>query len=231
MGIIRFIYYVFHSIILNLVHKKSHVSFLARIRPSSSIGENVRIGRKTWFKGSIGDCSYIGENCRLNALIGKFCSISSNVKVVEATHPINFISTSPIFYSTQKQCGISYCTDPCFNEMLYFDKESKIAVSIGNDVWIGENVILKGGIQIGDGAIIAMGAVVTKDVLPYTIVGGVPAKIIKHRFKENTEKELLNLRWWDNDEKWILDNLNAFQINDIDLAIKKLKERRYGNHN
>ena len=59
--------------------------------------------------------------------------------------------------------------------------------------------------------------------------------MIKHvvmwKFKENTEKELLNLRWWDNDEKWILDNLNAFQINDIDLAIKKLKERRYGNHN
>lgn len=225
MEFFRIMYYLIHSIYLNVFYKNVHINLRARIKPKSKIGKNVKIGKKTWFKGEIGDFSYIGEMCRLNAVIGKFCSISSNVKIVDSTHPTNFISTSPVFYSIQKQCGTTFCKESYFNEMLYFDKRKEQSVYIGNDVWIGENVLLKGGIKIGDGAIIAMGAVVTKDVLPYTIVGGIPAKTIKHRFGEDFEKELVNIKWWNFDEEWIKKNIDIFHINEIQYVIKRLREK------
>lgn len=229
MEFFRIIYYLIHSIYLNVFCKNVHIHLRARIKPKTKIGKYVKIGKKTWFKGEIGDFSYIGEMCRLNAIIGKFCSISSNVKIVDSTHPTNFISTAPVFYSTQKQCGKTFCTECYFDEMLYFDKRKEQSVCIGNDVWIGENVILKGGIKIGDGAIIAMGAVVTKDVLPYTIVGGIPAKTIKHRFKEDLEKVLLNIRWWNYDEEWMKKNIDIFHTMDIESAIKRLRGKENDN--
>lgn len=163
-----------------------------------------RIGENSIFTGSLGRFSYIGANCRISADIGRYCSISSYVKTVGGTHPIdNWVSTHPVFYSTAKQCGITYVKQDKFDE----DTER---VVLGNDVWIGSGVIILGGVKIGDGAIVAAGALVNHDVPPYAIVGGIPARIIKKRFNEETIKKLQSNKWWEKGEEWIMQNADTF---------------------
>lgn len=117
-------------------------------------------------------------------------------------HPTNYISTFPAFFSTAKQSQIFFCEKNLFEE----HKD----IHIGNDVWIGTDVIILDGVSIGDGAIIAAGAVVTKDVAPYTIMGGVPAHFIKKRFKDTEIEILLKYKWWDKDINWIKENSHLF---------------------
>lgn len=165
----------------------------------------------------IGYGTYIGPNTSLcNAKIGRYCSIASNVKVISATHPTkDFVSTSPMFFSTLKQTGKTYCTTNRFNEFLSIEGRT---VVIGNDVWIGDGVTIKGGVKIGDGAIVAMNACVTKDVPPYAIVGGVPAKILRFRFNEDEIQKLLSIKWWNKPENWIVNHAEKF--NDINEFLK-----------
>lgn len=172
-------------------------------------GTNV-IHKGTIVSGSkIGCGTYIGANNMLgNAEIGRYCSIANNVKVVTATHPTkDFVSTSPMFFSTLKQTGKTYCNTSKFNEFLSVNGKSII---IGNDVWIGDNVTVKGGVTIGDGAIVAMNACVTKNVPPYAIVGGVPAKIIRYRFEDSEIQKLLSIKWWNKSEDWIIKHSDLF---------------------
>ena len=91
-------------------------------------------------------------------------------------------------------------------EFLYYDRERELVNKIGSDVWIGLNVTLIGGVEIGDGAVVLTNAVVTKDVPPYAIVGGVPAKVIGYRYDEETIRLLLETKWWNNSEEWFLEN-------------------------
>ena len=171
-----------------------------------------RIGECSDFRGSMGWGSYMGTECHINATIGKYCCISDRVRTISGTHPSStFVSVHPAFYSTRKQCGLTYVKENCFEEVLRNPVDGKTTVYIGNDVWIGYNVTLIGGIQIGDGAIIAAGAVVTKDVEPYTIVGGVPAKPIKKRFSQEEIDFLERFRWWDMDSDWLDKNSEDFQ--------------------
>ena len=88
-------------------------------------------------------------------------------------------------------------------------------------MWIGEDVKIKGGVTIGDGAIVAMGAVVAKDVPPYAIVGGVPAKIIKYRFSQDVIEELLSIKWWTKDDAWLKENASCFR--NIDDFIRLIR--------
>ncbi len=170
---------------------------------------NNRIGKNTCFSGFLGFGSYIGKNCNISAKIGRYCSIASDIKVVSGTHPTkDFVSTHPAFFSTKKQAGFTYVGKDMFVENKF--AEGSYSVVIGNDVWIGQGVILLSGVTVGDGAIIATGAVVIKDVEPYSIVGGVPAKEIRKRFDDEEIKFLLDLKWWDKPEKWIRENAEKF---------------------
>ncbi len=183
------------------------------------------IGKMSFFYGKMGYATYIGNNCNISGIIGRFCSIGNDVTTVAGNHPINkFVSTHPCFYSTVKQCGITFVSEDYFEECLKVDNAGH-AVSIGNDVWIGDRVTIIGGVKIGDGAVIAAGAVVTKDVEPYEIVGGVPAKRIKKRFSDERISYLLNLKWWSKSIGWIKQNAVLFRNVDdfIDMMDDKGK--------
>lgn len=145
----------------------------------------------------VGRGTYISRRCvLLSTKIGRFCSIGEEVKVVEGDHPLNgALSTHPAFYSTACQAGFTFSETSRFSDVKWAEK-GHLCV-IGSDVWIGDRAMLLNGVKVGDGAVIAAGAVVTKDVEPYTIVGGVPAKPIRKRFDDETIERLLRERWFD----------------------------------
>ena len=183
------------------------------LEKETSIGLNSvfegynHIGKGTTFSGNMGYASYIGQYCNISANIGKFCCIASEVSTIYGNHPSSeWVSIHPAFFSTRKQSGFCYT-----NKDLYEETQSRI--EIGNDVWIGARATLLGGVKIGDGAIIAAGAVVTKDVESYTIVGGVPAKSIRKRFVEEDIEFLLKFNWWDKPKDWLKENAKYF--NDV----------------
>ena len=160
-------------------------------------GQNA-INNNSAFSGYMGWGSYMGCNSSIHGKVGRYCSIAGNVRTVLGAHPTSeFVSTHPMFFSMIRQNGKTYVTEQKFKEAKYADEEKKYCIEIGNDVWIGESAAIMSGVTVGDGAIIAAGAVVTKDVPPYSIVGGVPAKIIRYRFDQNQIDALLKIKWWD----------------------------------
>lgn len=171
---------------------------------SSKIGLYNYIGDSVLLENSsLSDFSYINSRSFVsNAEIGKFTSIAHDVQVGLGAHPINMVSTHGAFYSKNK----AFKT---FADREYFKEFSSI--KIGNDVWLGARSIILNGINIGDGAVIAAGAVVTKNVEPYAVVGGVPARFIKYRFDKEIIEKLLKIKWWDLNPEWLSKNFLLFQ--------------------
>jgi len=146
-----------------------------------------------------------------NVSIGKYCSIGGAETYI-GRHPVKGenVAIHPAFYSAGAQYGFSYVSDTSFKEVEWIDEESGMAIEIGNDVWIGKGVAIIDGITIGDGAVIGGGALVNHDVEPYAIYAGVPAKKIGERFPKETAEKLIELKWWDKDEKWIRETAVKF---------------------
>lgn len=197
-----------------------------RISKGCNIGINTvfegmnTIHNNTNFEGFLGYASYIGEKSSISGRIGRFSSIGSYVIVTNGNHPSKtFVSTHPSFYSLLKQNGETYVSKQKFCEHKQADVDYPIIV--GNDVWIGSNVTIISGIKIGDGAIIAAGSVVTKDVIPYSIVAGVPAKMIRKRFDEEQIEFLMKFKWWDRPIKWLKENADEFE--NIERFIRTIK--------
>lgn len=178
---------------------------------------NIQVGDFTFYNDFVNDPTefeknnvfyhYPVNNDRL--IIGKFCSIACGAKFLfnSANHSMKSLSTYPF---------------PIFFDEWGLDKmqvaaawDNKGDIVIGNDVWIGYEAVILAGVTIGDGAVIGARAVVTKDVPPYTVVGGVPAKEIKKRFSQQTIDGLLRLKWWDWDEDRIARNIAAIQSGDL----------------
>tara|TARA_R110001583_G_scaffold56717_1_gene170922 strand:+ start:12273 stop:12962 length:690 start_codon:yes stop_codon:yes gene_type:complete len=200
---------------------KSNVSLTGSVLE----GKNKIYNNTIFVGGNLGRGSYISKDCVfINTEIGRYCSIGSSVKVVSSTHPSHtFVSTHPAFFSLLKQAGYTYTQEQKFEEFRCLNNQEKNAVSIGNDVWIGNDVMILGGVKIHDGAIIGSKALVTKDVAPYTIVGGIPAKTIRQRFSTDEIQFLLDYKWWFKDEKWISNN--AYLFSDIKNFIKITQNR------
>jgi acetyltransferase-like isoleucine patch superfamily enzyme len=195
-----------------------------RFNPHTLFGTNIWIHKFTNINDThIGSYTYIQESCRLEKChIGRFCSIGDNVKVLSATHPTrDFVSTSPVFYSVAEQCCKSFVDSNFFEELKRINGYSAI---IGNDVWIGSDVTILGGTIVGDGAIIATGAVVNKNVPPYAVVAGIPAKIIRYRFSEEQINVLLADKWWEKSDDWL--KRNAKQFIHINKYLKLLTNER-----
>lgn len=180
---------------------------------NATVSSFVRVGDCCNVRGGvIGSYSYLGNNCDLpQTKIGKFCSISNNVILAAGNHPLGYVSTSPYTYSA---IDWSFSKENKFGkEFFYTSEREHMLCEIGNDVWIATGAVLVCGnhaLKIGDGAVVAAGAVVTKDVPPYAVVAGCPAEIIKYRFNKETIEKLLNLEWWDKDSDWIKENVSFF---------------------
>lgn len=160
-----------------------------------SLSLKTKLGKKVLIRAGnevgeleIGDYSYIsGPRSYIEAAkIGKYCSIARQTIIGVSDHDHGWLTTSPI-----ANCKSYGFVDA---DKIQLQKPAPI---IGNDVWVGANAIIFRGVTIGDGAVVAAGSVVTKDVPPYAIVGGVPAKVIKMRFTDEIITELMDMKWWD----------------------------------
>lgn len=175
----------------------------------SFMGAYARIDRfGLIYQSSIGDYTYIGSHSMiLHTIIGKFCSISWGVSIGGAEHDYSNISTHDFYYND------AYGIRP--NAPPQYDRFAEKSL-IGNDVWIGANATILRGVTIGDGAVIGANSTVTKDVPPYSIVAGSPARLIKNRFDVPAIEKLLKLKWWDLPIDTIRDNYHLFAGKDID---------------
>ena len=192
----------------NAFVKKCELGDYAKINDFSRM-ENCRLGKHTdiqryamCYYAYLDDYTYTGRNfVAWHCKIGKFCSISWNVSIGGANHDYNRISQHAFLYA--KQFGLMGENEPGYDR---FEDDC----IIGNDVWIGCNAVICRGVHIGDGAVIAAGSVVTRDVEPYTIVAGIPAKKIKNRCPQALAKRLMETAWWNLTNEVIKDNFQLF---------------------
>lgn len=175
------------------------------------------LGARTRYAGCMGFGSYLCEDCVVAGDIGRFTSIAAEVRSAQGVHPVTapFATTSPLFYSLKKQAMVTFATYQRFDEI-------KLGLQIGNDCWIGVRAFLSPGVKIGDGAVVLPGAVVTKDVPPYAIVGGVPARVLKYRYDEETIAWLLKVKWWDRPVDWLRSHWEL--LGDLEALKKELDE-------
>lgn len=173
---------------------------------SATFGQYVIVSERAYlYRAHLDDHTYAAESaCLMDVRFGKFCSIGPNSSVGLPQHPTRgYVSTHPAFYQAAPQRYLDYVGE---DQVQLFKM-----VTVGHDVWIGAAAMVMGGLSIGHGAVIGAGSVVTKDVPPYAVCVGVPAKVIRYRFSPDTVEFLLSFGWWDKDETWLRANCRLFR--------------------
>lgn len=192
---------------------------LKKLRGSSILNSSIHNTSKIESGSHIvntnfGKHSFCGYDCEIiNCNVGSFCSIANGVIIGGGMHPIEWVSTSPVFYEGRDSVSAKFS--------MHQRAEDKRTL-VENDVWIGRNAIIKQGVTIGTGAVIGMGSIVTKNVEPYSIVAGCPAKEIRKRFDEITVKKLLASNWWNYNDKDLFKYAKYF--NDPEKFIAELEK-------
>jgi len=180
---------------------------------NSKLDFHVQINRRNIIENaSVGCYSYTGANTILKEItIGKFCSLSWNISATGNKHEYTHLSAHPF---------------PLLSSFGFVENDAehkKSLINIGNDVWIGANACILPGVTVHDGAVVGAGAVVTKDVPPFAIVAGAPAKIIKFRFSSEQIERLLKIRWWDWPMSLLKENISLFQSECNDIVIDQME--------
>lgn len=172
------------------------------------------------FKGSIGAYTYVRFDSRVagrTERIGRYCSIAPGVSIADGEHPSDWLSTHPFQWGADDWIATEQRRKHKFPAMPLIPR-----TKIGNDVWIGTNAIVLANVEIGDGAIVAAGSVVTKNVAPYTVVAGVPARVIRQRFPKEIIARLQALKWW----RYTPDSMLGVRFEKIDKAVAELEKRK-----
>ncbi|SER25956.1 hypothetical protein SAMN04487944_102108 [Gracilibacillus ureilyticus] len=215
---------------MNQITNQKKLSETPTVHPSakvtrSEIGKWTDIGANSKIvESTIGDYSYTAGDVQIiYASVGKFCSIASHVRINPGNHPTWRVTQHHATYR-RVQYGFGEEEDHEF-----FEWRKNHPVTIGHDVWIGHNAVIMPGVTVGNGAVIGAGAIVTKDVEPYSIVAGVPAKKIKERFPRTIAEQLDETAWWD----WSREELEERfpDLNDLDLFLARYGKGTGGNDN
>jgi acetyltransferase-like isoleucine patch superfamily enzyme len=191
--------------------KNVHIEYMAELN-GVKFSRNNKVYKYARLRDvRIGRFSYVSRDTQVySATIGNFTCIGPDTMIGPGEHPVKgYVTSHPAFYSSLAQAGITFSDRDYINEIPH--------TSIGHNVWIGARCVIRAGVTIGDGAVIAAGAVVTKDVPPYTVSGGVPARIIRRRFDAETESFIVQSKWWEWDEKELARNVHLFR--DIHLFL------------
>lgn len=191
----------------------------ARLR-DSTVGRRCEVLRGSRLEyASLGDYSYLGEECEVaDASIGRFTAIANRVRIGAPNHPMERASQHRFTYCPE------YYDAGCERDAGFFARRRGDRVRIGNDVWIGHAAIILPGVSVGDGAVIAAGAVVSRDVAPYTVAGGVPARPIRERFPSAVARRLARIAWWDWPDELLFTRLADFQH----LTVEQFCDRHDG---
>lgn len=183
----------------------------------ATLGRYTEIGARTSFaESTMGDYSYVVNDSNIiYTTIGKFCSIAAMTRINPGNHPMQRASQSHFTYRA------SAYFDDAEDDAAFFDWRRSTPVTIGHDVWIGHGAIILPGRSIGTGAVVAGGAIVTKDVAPYTIVAGNPAKLIRPRFPTAIAGRLMALGWWDWEHAFLRTALDDFRALSVEAFLEK----------
>jgi len=193
--------------------------FLRKLRGPAIRGSRIGNGSKVeagsaFLSSTMGRYSFCGYDCEISSAdIGDFCSIANYVAIGGGQHPIDWVGTSPVFYQGR---------DSVKKKFSAFPRSAPKRVIIGSDVWIGYRAVILQGISIGHGAVIGAGAVVTRDVEPYSIVAGLPARHLRFRFDDELRAALLASQWWECDDAMLA--ACAHEIRDPKKFLEALKQ-------